>query len=66
MSFPVILGAVGTCVVSAVSGSIELDSNTGKKVTQVKETGCVASFFLSSWDNPIHIKNQGQKPDGLS
>ena len=31
MPLPVILGAVRTCVVSAVSGSIELDSNTGKK-----------------------------------
>ena len=48
MSFPVILGAVGTCVVSAVSGSIELDSNTGKKSHTSKRDRLCGNLFFST------------------
>ena len=48
MPLPVILGAVRTCAVSAVSGSIELDSNTGKKSHTSERDRLFGKFFFST------------------
>ena len=61
MSLLVIHGAVGTRVVSALSGSIELDSNTGKKSHTSERDRLCGKFLFSAVGIILVILRTGGK-----